>query len=126
MDTKFARRTERIGRTTCSYRRAGKCNRNPCRFLHIETPSPPLLVVMAILHIATEKSPIPPLRIPRNMVQRKHCLEIMEIEEMQQGLLRLSRNHHQGYVNTGSTTIVYMVNNACICIHGFVVMGFPQ
>ncbi|KAL5158445.1 Zinc finger CCCH domain-containing protein 48 [Glycine soja] len=41
MDTKFARRTERIGRTTCSYWRAGKCNRNPCRFLHIETPSPP-------------------------------------------------------------------------------------
>ncbi|KAH1209474.1 Zinc finger CCCH domain-containing protein 48 [Glycine max] len=41
MDTKFARRTERIGRTTCSYWRAGKCNRNPCRFVHIETPSPP-------------------------------------------------------------------------------------
>lgn len=41
MNTKFARRTERIGRTTCSYWRAGKCNRNPCRFLHIETPSPP-------------------------------------------------------------------------------------
>lgn len=41
MDTKFARRTERIGRTTCSYWRAGKCNRNPCRFLHIETPSLP-------------------------------------------------------------------------------------
>ncbi|KAG4381575.1 hypothetical protein AAZX31_15G167800 [Glycine max] len=41
MDTKFARRTERIGRTTCSYWRAGRCNKNPCRFLHIETPSPP-------------------------------------------------------------------------------------
>ncbi|KAG4949428.1 hypothetical protein JHK85_043292 [Glycine max] len=41
MDTKFARRTERIGSTTCSYWRAGRCNRNPCRFLHIETPSPP-------------------------------------------------------------------------------------
>ncbi|KAH1209460.1 Zinc finger CCCH domain-containing protein 48 [Glycine max] len=41
MDTKFARRTERIGRTTCSYWIAGKCNRNPCRFVHIETPSPP-------------------------------------------------------------------------------------
>ncbi|TKY56448.1 Zinc finger CCCH domain-containing protein 48 [Spatholobus suberectus] len=36
MDVKFARRTERIGGTTCVYWLAGRCNRNPCRFLHRE------------------------------------------------------------------------------------------
>lgn len=40
MDVKFARRNERIGGTTCVYWLAGRCNRNPCRFLHSGTPSP--------------------------------------------------------------------------------------
>ncbi|CAJ1975622.1 unnamed protein product [Sphenostylis stenocarpa] len=40
MDGKFARRSERIGGTTCVFWLAGRCNRNPCRFLHTETPSP--------------------------------------------------------------------------------------
>ncbi|XP_061341186.1 zinc finger CCCH domain-containing protein 48-like isoform X2 [Gastrolobium bilobum] len=40
MALKLARRTERISGTTCVYWLAGRCNRNPCRFLHSETPSP--------------------------------------------------------------------------------------
>ncbi|MED6145328.1 hypothetical protein PIB30_024081 [Stylosanthes scabra] len=42
MDIKAARRTERFGAraTTCVYWQAGKCNRNPCNFLHRETPIP--------------------------------------------------------------------------------------
>ncbi|KAL2317512.1 hypothetical protein Fmac_031388 [Flemingia macrophylla] len=40
MDVKFANRNKRIGRTTCSYWLAGRCNRNPCRFLHCGTPLP--------------------------------------------------------------------------------------
>ncbi|KAJ1400989.1 Zinc finger, CCCH-type [Sesbania bispinosa] len=41
MDMRVARRsrTERIG-TTCVYWLAGRCNRNPCRFLHEETTLP--------------------------------------------------------------------------------------
>ncbi|XP_020969935.1 zinc finger CCCH domain-containing protein 48 isoform X1 [Arachis ipaensis] len=43
MDIKAARRTERFGARaiTCVYWQAGKCNRNPCSFLHRETPIPP-------------------------------------------------------------------------------------
>ncbi|KAK7385510.1 hypothetical protein VNO78_31232 [Psophocarpus tetragonolobus] len=40
MDVKFARRNERVGGRTCVFWQAGRCNRNPCRFLHRETPSP--------------------------------------------------------------------------------------
>ncbi|XP_027337785.1 zinc finger CCCH domain-containing protein 17-like [Abrus precatorius] len=40
MDIKVAKRTERFGGTTCVYWRAGKCNRNPCRFLHGNSPLP--------------------------------------------------------------------------------------
>lgn len=40
MDIKPTRRNERFGGTTCAYWLAGRCNRNPCRFLHRETPSP--------------------------------------------------------------------------------------
>ncbi|XP_061344110.1 zinc finger CCCH domain-containing protein 48-like [Gastrolobium bilobum] len=40
MDMKVARRTERTVGTTCAYWLAGRCNRNPCRFLHGETPVP--------------------------------------------------------------------------------------
>lgn len=32
-------RTERVIGTTCVYWLQGRCNRNPCRFLHSETPS---------------------------------------------------------------------------------------
>ncbi|XP_058759771.1 zinc finger CCCH domain-containing protein 48-like [Vicia villosa] len=41
MDMKVKRfnRTERVIGTTCIYWLQGRCNRNPCRFLHSETPS---------------------------------------------------------------------------------------
>ncbi|KAI5421534.1 hypothetical protein KIW84_045092 [Lathyrus oleraceus] len=41
MDVKVKRlnRTERVIGTTCVYWLQGRCNRNPCRFLHSETPS---------------------------------------------------------------------------------------
>ncbi|KAK7385515.1 hypothetical protein VNO78_31237 [Psophocarpus tetragonolobus] len=40
MDVKSARRSEQIVGITCVYWRAGRCNRNPCRFLHREISSP--------------------------------------------------------------------------------------
>ncbi|RDX80194.1 hypothetical protein CR513_39286, partial [Mucuna pruriens] len=40
MDVKYARRTEGSVGITCVYWLNGKCNRNPCRFLHSKTPSP--------------------------------------------------------------------------------------
>ncbi|XP_061350604.1 zinc finger CCCH domain-containing protein 48-like [Gastrolobium bilobum] len=40
MAMKGARRTEGTVGTTCAYWLAGRCNRNPCRFLHRETPLP--------------------------------------------------------------------------------------
>jgi len=40
MDVNFARRNEKIEATTCVYWSIGKCNRNPCRFMHKEIPSP--------------------------------------------------------------------------------------
>ncbi|XP_012575123.1 zinc finger CCCH domain-containing protein 48-like [Cicer arietinum] len=41
MNMKVGRsRTERISGTTCAYWLAGRCNRNPCRFLHTETSYP--------------------------------------------------------------------------------------
>ncbi|CAL0335227.1 unnamed protein product [Lupinus luteus] len=40
MDIKIVQRTEqRFGGKPCSYWLAGRCNRNPCRFLHSVTPS---------------------------------------------------------------------------------------
>ncbi|XP_068490086.1 zinc finger CCCH domain-containing protein 48-like [Phaseolus vulgaris] len=39
MDVKFSRMDKKIGGTTCVYWRAGRCNRNPCKFLHRETSS---------------------------------------------------------------------------------------
>ena len=40
MGVKFARRNAQMAETTCIYWQMGRCNRNPCRFLHAETPSP--------------------------------------------------------------------------------------
>jgi len=40
MEVKFATMNEKIEGTTCVYWRAGRCNRNPCKFMHKEIPSP--------------------------------------------------------------------------------------
>ena len=40
MAIKSVRRAERINGETCAYWLAGRCNRNPCRFLHGGVPVP--------------------------------------------------------------------------------------
>ncbi|XP_027922329.1 zinc finger CCCH domain-containing protein 48-like [Vigna unguiculata] len=39
MDTKSVKMNKEIYGKTCIYWRAGRCNRNPCKFMHAETPS---------------------------------------------------------------------------------------
>jgi len=39
MDAKSVKMNKEIYGKTCIYWRAGRCNRNPCKFMHAETPS---------------------------------------------------------------------------------------
>ncbi|KAI4354965.1 hypothetical protein L6164_003784 [Bauhinia variegata] len=67
MDIKATRRTERFGGETCAYWLAGRCNRNPCRFLHGETPLPyPKYHNVAGTHLCGRQSHSFSKKPPRN------------------------------------------------------------
>ncbi|KAJ7962288.1 Zinc finger CCCH domain-containing protein [Quillaja saponaria] len=69
MDIKAARRTDRVTGETCTYWLAGRCSRNPCRFVHGERPLPP-----KHHHYANKSHPLPD-RTPKSITQRALVLK---------------------------------------------------
>ncbi|KAJ7951055.1 Zinc finger CCCH domain-containing protein [Quillaja saponaria] len=94
MDIKVARRTDQVSGENCAYWRAGRCSRNPCRFLHGETLLPP-----AYHQYAKKSHPLPektPKYSPQQALVLNGGREVLRTKTTQESRQRICKYWMQG------------------------------